>query len=529
MKVTTQLVKHLCDTLGLDKKHLDASTRVDAEVSAFVTDKMVSGELGIDKVKELTADVEVKSASSAVDQLVRDAVTKALGGVNLGGGESKKDGKPGSADVAKGASVDGTKDAGDARVKSAVEMYSHNRSTVTYSKSTNPAARKAFGEATAVVDPNGNVLNIPSQRDKAIAGAWFKHLINKSAASNGKQLPAGMRMTEHEKSLVRWAVENCEFVGPIGNNDDDNADCEHEFHCEKAVSDLHKKALLDDATSGGLEAVPIEFDAAVIMAPLLYGELFPLIDFQQVSRRRMEGYQIGEFTFSNTPEGTSITTFTTTSFISAFDTTINPITGACDVGLDFLEDSPANIGAQLNTRWSQGFMKEMDRQIAVGTGTGEMTGLTVTAGITSVSAVASSLPYKVDEAEGLLFAVPVQYRRISGQRAVFLSNDVVYRRFRSIPVGTSDARRVYGMNYEDYMLAGHPHKIHASLGNAHAGFHCLDRFRGYRRSGYSVNVVGMTDRDNALKNQQTIVVRARYGGQMTLAAASAVCTNLPTS
>ncbi len=535
MKITTQLVKHLCEQLGLDKKHLEASTRVDAEVQAFVGSKLASEELPMVKFKELTVDIETKAVSTDLDarfasfeNKIADLFSKQLQGLATKPAEAAVETKSGptAADLAASAAKDASEQS--IRVKSAVEMYSHNRTALTYAKSASATNRKLMGDAP-VVHPWGGDIEAPSQRDKAVSGAYFKHLMVRDMNANGRRVPSHLQLTDHEKSLVRWSVENSDFIGPIGNRDEDSDKCDYEYKGQKCVSDLHKKALLDDSASGGLEAVPIEFDNMVIMNPLLNGELFPFVDFQNASRRRMEGYKMGEFTFSNTAEGTGITPFTTTSFISAFDTTINTITGACDVGLDFLDDSPANIGNQLTERWGEGFRKEMDRQIAIGSGTGEMTGLTVAAGVTSPAAVASSLPYKVDEVESALFAVPVEYRRQAGQRAVFLSNDTVYKRIRAIPVGTGDARRVYGMNYEEYVTGGHPHKIQAGIASTILGFYCLNWFRGYRRSGYSVNVVGTSDRDNALKNQQTIVVRARYGGQLALAAAGSIIDDLPTS
>ena len=46
------------------------------------------------------------------------------------------------------------------------------------------------------------------------------------------------------------------------------------------------KTLIDDATSGGLEAAPIVFDDMVIQTPLLNGELFPLVTTVPLDRGR---------------------------------------------------------------------------------------------------------------------------------------------------------------------------------------------------------------------------------------------------
>ena len=80
---------------------------------------------------------------------------------------------------------------------------------------------------------------------------------------------------------------------------------------------------MDDNTSGGLEAVPIVFDDAVILTPVLTGELFPLVKLVNIPRgRRIEGFSVGNPTItSGTAEGSSISLFDTTSYIAAFDTT----------------------------------------------------------------------------------------------------------------------------------------------------------------------------------------------------------------
>lgn len=559
MKITKSLVKHLL-TLGLDPKHADEKTFVEAEVKSFAAEKLASGELSVADFTRLTVEEKAAEVNSAIATQIQSAVATAVAGA-MGeatkglselfrkqltediaasrdkAGLATKAVDVGSLLAGAAAGGDGSQlgGDGDVRVKAAVERYSHNRTALLYSKSHNPLNRAAFGEGSQVrFGLEQTPIEEPSKRDKAIAGAWLKFMMLRYCKVKGKQAPHGMQMSEHEMDLVNWAARNSEFIGPVGNRDADGYDCIHNFDREKAVTDLQVKALLDDSTSGGLEAVPIEFDNMVIMSALLNGELFPLVDWQTVSRRRQEGYSMGEFTFSNTAEGTAITPFTTTSFIAAFDTTIYPVVGAVEIGLDFLDDAPTDIAGQVQTRYADGFLKHMDNKIAAGSGTNEITGLFTTSGLNNIDASSGSLPYKTADVESLLFGVAKQYRTGAGRgaasRAVFLSNDLVYKRMRAIPWSTETNLRVFGtQDYESYMVAGHPYKINEGIGsNAKAGFFCMNWFRGYRRAGFQVTV-DSSGATNRLKNIETIVVRARYGGQLSLAAAGCIIDDLPTS
>lgn len=548
MKITGALVKHLVE-LGLDKKHLDAP--VDAEVAAFATQCMLADKLSVEKLGELTVAVEKSLAESAIDAAIEARLKSFAPDLIKQFSDMLAAQKPAAqaagqtvetkaADLGKagelfaGAGTDGAKaDEGvDARVKSAVERYSHNRTALLYSKSISEANRYNYGSSQVRFGQDQTPIDEPSQRDKAVAGAWFKHLLNRSCRAAGRTVPKHYIMTDHDKSLVQWAVHNSEFIGPVGATSIDSDFAVAHLNREKAVGGLVQKALLDDNTSGGLEAVPIEFDNQVIMTALLNGELFPLVNWQTVNRRRQEGYSMGEFTFATTAEGTAITPFSTTSFIAAFDTTIYPIVGAVEVGLDFLGDAPTDIASQIQQRYGDGFLKKMDGLIATGSGTGEMTGLFTTAGLTDVAASGASLPYATADLEGLLFGVSKPYReeagRGPGSKAIYLSNETVYRRSKAIPWSTETNLRVQGMTHEDFMTLNHPHKINETITSAKMGFFCMNRFKGYRRAGFEVRVEsgGAT---LAYKNQESIIVRARYGGQLSLSAAGAIIDDLPTS
>lgn len=541
MKVTNALVKHLVEKLGLDKNHLELSTRVDAEVQKHASDKLMSGELSLADLSALTAETEISQAQKSINDAVAAAVnpiaasmqaftetiTKAFSTLNTApaGQTATTDTKAAGLGTAEKVLEAGAAAGSEPRVKGAHERYSTTRTAMTYKSSGNERNRKSFGDE-AVLSPSGGVMEVPSQLDNVVAKTWWKHLVMRAAVRQG--LPVTGGYTDHDKSMLDYIVNNCQFSGPVGARSEDSEDCIAKLEGEKATTDLVRKGLLDGAASGGLEAVPIEFDNATIMTALLNGELFPLVNWRQTSRRRIEAYSMGEFTFTKESEGTAITLFDTSAFIAAFDTNIHPITGSVEMGLDFLDDAPNDMGAEVQNRWGDGFLKKMDGLIATGTGTDEITGVFTSAGTASPSAAGGSLPYSPSDAEALLFGVKKPYRSEAGARAVFLSNETVYNRFRSIPVGTGDARRVYGMNYEDYMLAGHSHRINETIANTHCGFFCMNRFRGYRRRGFSVRIE-TGGKQLALSNQQLVVVRARFGGQLELGAAGAVIDDLPTS
>src|SRR5690606_10073654 len=119
---------------------------------------------------------------------------------------------------------------------------------------------------------------------------------------------------------------------------------EREARCH--LSEMEQKALIDDGgASGALEATPIVFDDMVISAPLLHGELYPLVNEIVLDRgRRVEGVSTGFVTAGwGGVDGTAINLFNTDSYITAFDTTIFRWEGAFEFGLDFLSDTPINI------------------------------------------------------------------------------------------------------------------------------------------------------------------------------------------
>lgn len=420
------------------------------------------------------------------------------------------------------------------RVKSAVERYSDNRTAATWDKSSNEVLAKTFGgkSITSHWDGLSYSPDMPTDRSMAIAGAWFKHMALKGLRQKGIQTP--FEMNEHERELVLHTLYTSKFIGNAGNGMGD-IDCEtiSQFAALKRVdTSFMVKTILDDSTSGGLEAVPIEFDAAVILTPLLNGELFPYVSVTNVSRRRIEATKIGNPTMSwGTESGTAIPLFNTDSFISAFDNNIHPIVGAIELGLDFLNDSPLAIGRIVTQRYGEVFQKEMDGVIATGNGTNQPEGLFTASGTTSVSSAnGTGGPPTMGDYEGLMFAIPKEYMQEAGMppnsRAMFIGTQTSYRRARGIKVNaSSDERRLYGNGKMDYRLEDFRYGINGGLTNSQIGFFCMNRYRMYRRQGIEIVVVAGTDWNLVRQNKQGIAMRARFGGALEQGAAGAKITD----
>lgn len=418
-------------------------------------------------------------------------------------------------------------------VASPLKGYDCSHKGATYLDSKNPWVRKAFGgmpvvNGLALEGAFSRPLNHPSQGDKAIAGAWFKFCLARE--QQRKHIDGvRIRLTDHDMELVKHALYNLPFTGAIGMKDDGySADS---FVTNRKMHDWEVKALLDDSTSGGLEAVPIAFDDAAILTPLLNGELFPLVNVVNIARgRRMEGFSMSNPTLSwGGAEGTATGLFNTDSFVAAFDTTVFQVDGALEYGNYFEDDAPVNMGALIINRYGEQFRAELDRVVAIGNGTSEPEGI-INASLTSVSSDnGGSGPPSHGDYLGLMFGVTKAFRNEADRnRLVYVSNDVSYRRSRNIKVDpaspSTDQRPLYGMDPESYMTLGHPHKIQTGMDNSDICFVNLARYRMYRRLGFTIAIENR-GYQATLRNTTLIVVRGRFGGQMELSGAGSMITD----
>jgi HK97 family phage major capsid protein len=266
----------------------------------------------------------------------------------------------------------------------------------------------------------------------------------------------------------------------------------------------------------------------LILTPVLYGELFPFVDVRTIARgRRVKGGTVTnpEFT-SGTGEGTAITPFNTASFVGAFDTAIFPAVAAIELGQDFEEDTPVDLGGQIVEQFGLKAMEWLDRVVAVGNGYDEPQGLfNATAASLLTSVYGASGPATVSDAEALMFGLAKQFRTEGNKFLAYVSNDYTYRKFRSLPVGPGDERRVYGMDHAEYKLNGYDHKIQNNIPDGYIAYANLRKYVMYRRLGMQVRVE-TGGRQLALSNTRLIVVRMRYGGQLSIGGAAALMKDI---
>lgn len=412
------------------------------------------------------------------------------------------------------------------RVKEAVEQYDDTKSALSF-----PATTKAgrphpmAGRPVKDFGERGHVIDSASDRDKAVSGAYVK-LLCSTARSRGSRSIGWSMLPQHDKELLYYAMDNMKWGGYSGNGDDRFADI-----IDRKLYEGEKQALIDDAVSGGLEAAPIVFDDQVIQAPLLHGELFPLVNVVPLDRgRRIEGVVTGTVTGGwGGIDDTAITLFNTANYVSAFDTTIFRWEGAIRIGLDFLSDTPIDFGAHVTSQYGERLLEDLDDVIAVGNGATQPTGIMNTpAGLTTVAWGGAT---SIGNYESLMFGVHKRELRPNvDSSAVFCGTYTSYQRAKAIPVGAADARRLSNTvstpNYRDYSWMDRPFKINESLANAQLFFAILARYRMYRRRGLVIRT--STEGDTLIRrNEMLMVAQCRYGGQLERGACGAVTTTAP--
>lgn len=287
-----------------------------------------------------------------------------------------------------------------------------------------------------------------------------------------------------------------------------------------------RKDLLDDSISGGSEISPYYFDDLLVTYPQLNGELAPMVQVVNIARgSSVQGGALGNPSVVwGTAEGTAINAFDTTALVTDISASIKSVTCAVQVGRDFLEDAPMDVGAQLAQNIVEAFAAALDSVIANGDGTSQPQGFFNASGTVAVTAAVPNGPQVLGDYEGLMFGVGKQYRT-PNMRTAFIANDTTYRRARGMPRGANDAQRINGMTYQDYMLMGAPFKIQNDIPNTKAAFVCLSRYRLWRRLGTRIewHTQGQT---LGLKNEALLIVRARYGGKLVDGNAAAICTQM---
>jgi len=394
----------------------------------------------------------------------------------------------------------GTKSAGGSiRVKKPSERLNTKRWSATHEKT---------GKPVRFVDASGceRECERASEKDRALAGVYLKYSAQRAGLC---------RLSDFEKELFSELCQDHDWASYAG------PDNEAKIYPAGTI----KASLLDDSTSGGLEAAPIAFDDQVVEEALLKGELFPFVRTINIARgRRVEAAAVGTPSVVwGTSEGTGGTAFDFTGYVSAVNTSIFPVAAFLTIGRDALEDFAVDMANVLMGRLSERLASEYDDMVASGNGTTQPEGVINKSGATSVAFGGTT---SIGNYESLLFGVAKQYRA-GKSNFLFCGTETSYQRARALPVGASDERRLFGMDHESYQLfAPRRYAINESLTNQQLFSGDMSRYRWYRRLG--MRIEWSKEGDTLMRANSTLcVLRSRVGGQCELGAPFAVVADAP--
>jgi hypothetical protein len=247
-----------------------------------------------------------------------------------------------------------------------------------------------------------------------------------------------------------------------------------------------KASFLSDATSGGENLNLTVLDSVLWSELLLTNEL--LQDVSVVELPAGVGPTISSAILgpvsilkgSGAAEGSAATVFDATGAIDNADSTLAPWAAHATVGLDFLRWTPLDFMQSLRAKFSEKYQEELDTAIATGDGSAGVVGLFNSAGATIVPQQSPSPSgWDVNDIESCLAYLPRQYRKAGG-KIRWVSNDRTYFRIRGVPVGTSDQRRVFGMDHGTYQVFDYEWRVNASVENTDLGLVDLRYFRLFR-------------------------------------------------
>lgn len=398
------------------------------------------------------------------------------------------------------------------RIKKPIEHYDQTK-TAFHFPSIDRHGNKQFRAGDQLDESDGYVHNRPSQADKAVCGAYLKLVLNRGDRT---------KLNEHENQLLDWQKNEGLWTG---FEVQDNGRV-RDTRAERAPERFRKATvLINDTTSGGQYAVPTPLDDLLIQEPVLNGELFPLVTLRNATAASVQGFTVGHPTItSNHTEGSAFTLLTTDGLISNLDTTIFPAVCGVQYGLDLASDTVLNITSVLQNSISAKFAEWLDNQIANGDGTTEPEGIFTKSGTTTVSSSGgTSGPYVTADFENQIFGVSLARRRRSN-RCVFVMADRQYNYARQIVTATNYQTRALGMDHQSYMILEYPVKIQESVAYGTTGFCDFVDYVMYRRLGAQFRV--STEGATLIKaNSGLITFRARFGGQLALAAACCKMTD----
>jgi len=469
-----------------------------------------------------------RSADEAADEF-NDRVERRVDEIMASRGKAAADLGETRADVAASFMVKAAAGRSNPRVKAPVEAYSQERKTAICPDYINGGKRHPLAGEPA--KRFNRTMELPSEADFAVIGAFAKYQLLRGTVG---PTACEALLSEHERKLILYALHEMKWTGVVGvmGGQETRIDLSGTEVDDRKLTPSERKALLDDTVSGGGYAVPRVFDEAIAGVPILFGELAPLVDMQSLPRGSVvDGSTWTDPSFTAQTEGTTFSLVETASLIGNLDTSIFATVAGIELGLDWESDTPINFGTYIVQRLGMKLKEWMDEQIAVGDGTTEPLGIlsgNVSGINTANSANGTAGPFTLGDFEKLAFGLTKAMRNSNPRACVYVTSDYMYRQARAVPVGSSDARRLLGMNHQAYTILEHPCKIQDSIPNGSIAFANLSYYRMYRRLGIQIrNVVeGQT---LALKNTRLIIVRARYGGQPILGSSICTMTDGPTS
>ena len=511
------------------KKHLvdqgwAAADATEDALQAVVMEKLRSGELtGAQYAELLVEEKAAKPTDKLKDQLaamVKDAMSGLATTVDALSKKLNADpAAPSAAAVFEKAAKPTAGNAEDVhiRVKAAVERYDDTRSGAVYKSGPMKQSPIAY---------NGRPLNHPTERKNKMVATWVKFL-----AHNAGYIDTPL--TEHEQDIIRHILNTETFY-----QDKSVAGVRltksfaDEIFTKGMNGSRYKADLINDSGSGGQQAVPEFFDEEVIILPVLEGELAPFVTMKDMPRgSEVQGFTMGNITFAaaNT-EGSAVSLFDATSFIADYSPSVYRAAGFIQVGRNFLQDAVPGLADEIRSSYTRQHNSWLDRVVAAGNGTTEPQGIMTASGTTDVPSQGNTDgPVSILDAINLIFGVTAPYRRAYNRVNLrFGMTETSYKRFRSIQVGSADARLVFGNNLgaDAPELLSYPVGYEVNgLTNKDAFFSQLGGYWLYRRQGLRLI---FEDRGSTLVRANTVLIGAdmRYAGQLTRGGYAAIINDL---
>lgn len=443
-----------------------------------------------------------------VEKLVKDAVAAALKA------QQPKEEHLGKKIFSLASTIGNAEHPDTVRIKSAAERFTDVKTQRTYTKGFRA------GQPMTLECRGHKAVDLPSQLDNALSHAWFKFQV------------APESLTDHDKSLLVYAVEHKEFVGQDAfSTDARRLNGDEIAYLKHAINNgIGQKAnMLDDTTSGGQYAVPEFFDTNAILVPLNDGELTPFVNIIEVPRgHSVVSYSMGLPTVTKVAEGTAQTIFDATGLVGQFTCSFFPAQCFIEIGRDFLSDAVPRFGQDIMTQMGRAFGAWADEQIVTGDGTTEPQGIFNASSTTTViSTNGSGGPVDISDLVNLQAAVDkAHFNNYDRSRCRYIMTNAEYYAFRRLSTGISqDDRLLFGDNMKEYnLLMFGVSTPYAGLTNSQIAFAQLGGYRWYRRQGvvYGTETAGAT---LVRSNTNLVYGRTRNGGKLERGQYAAVMTD----